>query len=78
MHVVNAFDIPKGVVRSHDGDDFTAWSSVADLATGRYVVRTYADPTPRIVRLDELGLQDGEEIRTVPLPSEPVFQALEV
>lgn len=78
MHVVNAFDIPKGVVRSHDGDDFTAWSSVADLSTGRYVVRTYEDPTPRIVRLADLELQDGAVIRTAPLPSDPVFQALEI
>jgi penicillin V acylase-like amidase (Ntn superfamily) len=32
LHIANAFDIPKGVVRGPDGGDFTAWSSVIDLA----------------------------------------------
>jgi choloylglycine hydrolase len=76
LHVINAFDIPKGVVRSPHGDDFTAWSSAADLSTRRYVLRAYDDPTPRIVRLADLGLEDGKEIRTEPLPSEPAFQPL--
>jgi choloylglycine hydrolase len=78
LHVVNAFDIPRGVVRSHHGDDFTAWSSVADLSSRRYVLRAYDDPTPRILRLSDLGLENGDAIRTAPLPSEPAFQRLEV
>jgi choloylglycine hydrolase len=77
LHVVNAFDIPKGVVRSPHGDDFTVWSSVSDLTNRRYVLRTYDDPTPRILHLEDLGLADEGAIRTAPLPSDQTFSALE-
>ncbi|MDO8211178.1 linear amide C-N hydrolase [Conexibacter sp. CPCC 206217] len=73
FHVVNAFDIPKGVVRGPDGGDYTAWSSVVDLAGGRYAVRTYEDPTPRLVTLGELDLSTGAEVQSLPLPSQSAF-----
>jgi choloylglycine hydrolase len=76
LHIANAFDIPKGVVRSPEGGDFTAWSSVIDLAGRRYVLRTYDDPTPRILALDDLDLSAGASMHSAPLPSEPGFLAL--
>ena len=78
LHIVNAFDIPKGVVRSPEGGDFTAWSSVIDLAGRRYALRTYDDPTPRILALDDLDLSAGAPTQSVPLPSDPGFLALEL
>jgi choloylglycine hydrolase len=78
LHIVNAFDIPKGVVRSPEGDDFTAWSSVSDLAGRRYMLRTYDDPTPRIVALDDLDLSAGAPMQSAALPSDPGFLALEL
>ncbi len=78
LHIVNAFDIPKGVVRSPEGGDFTAWSSVIDLAARRYVLRTYDDPTPRILALDDLDLPVGASMLSAPLPSDPGFLALEL
>jgi choloylglycine hydrolase len=78
LHIVNAFDIPKGVVRSPEGGDFTAWSSVIDLAGRRYVLRTYDDPTPRILALDDLDLSVGAPTHSAPLPSDPGFLALEL
>jgi choloylglycine hydrolase len=78
LHIVNAFDIPKGVVRSPEGGDFTAWSSVIDLAGGRYALRAYNDPTPRILSLDELDLSAGAPTQSVPLPADPGFLAFEL
>ena len=76
LHIVNAFDIPKGVVRSPAGGDFTAWSSVVDLGARRYMLRTYDDPTPRILALDDLDLSAGAPMHSAPLPSDPGFLAL--
>ena len=78
LHIANAFDIPKGVVRSPEGGDFTAWSSVIDLAGRRYVLRSYDDPTPRILALDDLDLSPGAATRSSPLPSDPRFVALDL
>jgi choloylglycine hydrolase len=68
LHIVNAFDIPKGVVRSPEGADFTAWSSVIDLAGRRYVLRAYDDPTPRILALDDLDLSAGAPVHSARCP----------
>jgi choloylglycine hydrolase len=75
LHVANAFDIPKGVVRDPAGGDYTAWTTVCDLANGRYVLRTYEDPTPRELRLADLDLGGGE-VRMAPMPSSPAFAPL--
>jgi choloylglycine hydrolase len=68
LHLMNAFDIPKGVVRGSSGGDYTAWTSVSDLTNNRYAIRTYGDPTPRVLQLAELNLAPGHT-RRVPLPS---------
>lgn len=73
LHIANAFDIPKGVVRDPHGGDYTAWISVSDLANGRYVLRTYGDPTPRSIALADLDLSPGAPVRQLELPSEPTI-----
>ena len=52
--------------------------TVIDLARRRYVLRTYGDPTPRILALDELDLSAGAPMRSAPLPSDPAFLAFEL
>ena len=48
FHILNAFDIPKGLVResSEDGvfTDYTVWTSVADTQNRDYYFRTYLNP----------------------------------
>lgn len=78
LHIVNAFDIPKGLVRSPEGDDFTAWSSVIDLVHRRYLLRTYDDPTPRMLALEDVDLSAGAPTLSAPLPSDPGFLPLAV
>jgi choloylglycine hydrolase len=70
QHVMNSFDIPKGMVRvaAHSGpqsaiahglDEHTVWTVVAELADGpTYRVRTYDDPAWRHVRLPEAAAAD--------------------
>jgi choloylglycine hydrolase len=79
LHILNAFDIPKGVVRDRaNAGDFTAWSSVADLARGRYVLRTYDDPTPRLVELSALGLDRAGAPQQLPMPATPEILPFEL
>jgi choloylglycine hydrolase len=58
LHILNNFDIPLGFIRDNDdpaNDDHTLWSSIANLAQLRYIVRTYDNPVPQLI---ELGLVD--------------------
>jgi choloylglycine hydrolase len=70
LHVLNNFDIPFGFVRgdadpSHD--DHTLWSTIADLSSRAYSVRTYDDPVPRRISLGDVDFT-GSEPRTIPMP----------
>ena len=71
LHVLNNFDIPFGFVRSPDDDpthdDHTLWSTIADLTTLAYSVRTYDDPTPRRIALADVDF-GGPVPLTIPLP----------
>lgn len=53
FHILNAFDIPIGVVREeHEGElhtDYTMWSSVADLKDLTWSFKTYNDQSIRTV-----------------------------
>jgi choloylglycine hydrolase len=78
LHVVNAFDIPRGLVRGANGGDYTQWSTVVDLTGRRYALRSYDDPTPRVLALGELALDAGGELRSLPLPSDRAFAPFEL
>ena len=53
FHLMNSFDIPVGAVRDvHEGqvhNDYTVWTSAADLKNMRWLYRTYKDQTIRSV-----------------------------
>ena len=69
-HIVNNFDIPKGSIRTAKGDkadpDFTQWSTVADIARGRYYVKTYNNQRLKGMAFASFDL-DAKEIVKAPL-----------
>ena len=57
LHILNNFDIPLGFIRASDDpaqDDHTLWSSIANLAQLRYIVRTYDNPVPHLIDLGQV------------------------
>lgn len=70
FHVLNNFDIPRGVARDGKRDaegnieaDYTQWTGLSDLANGRYFVRTYANSAIRTVGFEGQDL-DADDIKT--------------
>jgi choloylglycine hydrolase len=67
FHILNQFDIPKGVSRStEDGKEsfeYTLWTSAADLTNLRYHFRTFEDSRIRMVDLQSLDL-DAKDVTT--------------
>ena len=56
LHILNAFDIPPGVIKEAlpDGrlvDEVTVWDTVANLSQKRYAYRTVSDPSVYVVEL---------------------------
>jgi choloylglycine hydrolase len=71
LHILNNFDIPWGFIRSDDqpeNDDHTLWSTVSNLSDGRYVLRTYDNPVPQAIQLDDVDFSGPEPV-LVPAPS---------
>jgi choloylglycine hydrolase len=73
FHILNNFDIPKGVARdgekNKDGSidaDYTQWTSANDLTARRFYFRTYEDSTIRMVDLTKQNL-DAKEILSWPM-----------
>lgn len=71
LHIINAFDIPWGFVRA-DGDsthdDRTLWSTVSNLRDRRYILRTYDNPIPQVISLDDIDFSGSDPVQ-VPAPS---------
>ena len=69
FHVLDSFDVPRGVVRSEPGaddpQDRTQWTSACDLKNLKYYFHTYDN---RRVRAVELGQFDAEAKRPVTIP----------
>lgn len=66
FHILNNFDIPKGVAREGHADahgnvnaDYTQWTSANDLSARRFYFRTYEDSTVRVVDLTQQDLDAG-------------------
>lgn len=78
FHILDSFDIVKGVVRPQHGSsdpvDFTQWTSAADLTAGRYYFKTYANPQVRVVDLKRLDLSSGQVLRLPVDDKEPTFE----
>ncbi len=70
FHILNNFDIPKGVAREEERDaegnivsDYTQWTSVDDLTNKRFYFHTYDSNEIRFVDLTKQNL-DAKEIKT--------------
>ncbi len=69
FHVLDSFDIPRGVVRPEPGSnepcEYTQWTSACDLKNLKYYYHTYDD---RRVYAAELGKFDADAKRPVTIP----------
>lgn len=69
FHILNNFDIPKGVARDrelHEGEiaaDYTIWTSANDLKAKRFYFRTYENSQIRMVDLMEM--KNVKDITTI-------------
>jgi choloylglycine hydrolase len=73
FHILNQFDIPVGSVREMSGEEVinesTQWTSVTDLANGRWYFRTYDDQSIHMVDLKQAVKAARGEIRTISMES---------
>jgi choloylglycine hydrolase len=69
-HILNNFDIPRGFIKPGAGDqsplEYTQWSTIAELTTKRYYVKTYEDQVLRGIDLMSFDL-DAKTIASAPL-----------
>jgi choloylglycine hydrolase len=69
FHILNAFDIPRGSVRSKTEEgvdlDYTLWTSVADLKNLKWSFRTFGDQSIRSVDLPEAIAAAHGKIRMI-------------
>lgn len=73
FHILNNFDIPKGVARDGQKDkngninaDYTQWTSVNDLTARRFYFRTYENSTVRVIDLTKQNL-DANKVLSWPM-----------
>lgn len=71
FHILNNFDIPRGVVREPGKDqngnqlvDYTQWTTTSDLKQKRFYFRTYENSDIRYVDLNAQDL-DAADIKTI-------------
>jgi choloylglycine hydrolase len=73
-HILNDFDIPMGFIQSGKDEqsaiEYTQWSSIAELTTKRYYVKTYEDQVLRGIDLMSFDL-DAKMIASVTLKPNP-------
>ena len=82
FHVLNAFDIPKGVARDREKDehgnivaDYTTWTSASDLKRKRFYFRTYENSRIRMVDLMRMDI-NGNKIVTISMKGKEAVQDL--
>ncbi len=70
FHILNQFDIPKGVARGTDRgeapSDYTLWTAASDLKGLRYYFHTHDNRRIRMVDLKRTD-RDAPGIRTIPM-----------
>lgn len=73
FHILNQFDIPVGSVRETSGEEVinesTQWTSVTDLANGRWYFRTYGDQSIHMVDLKAALKAAKGEVQTISMDS---------
>ena len=74
FHLMNAFDIPVGAVQdvqeNETHNDYTVWTSVADLDNLRWAIRTYTDQSIRSIDVREALAAAGNQVKVIELDSE--------
>jgi choloylglycine hydrolase len=82
FHILNNFDIPKGVARDaqasaggHAGADYTMWTSANDLKAKVFYFRTHDSSQIRSVDLMKMPI-DGKEIVKISMQGDEQIEAL--
>ncbi|MCF3935264.1 choloylglycine hydrolase family protein [Acuticoccus sp. M5D2P5] len=82
FHILNNFDIPRGVARDGEPDangnitvDYTQWTAASDLENLRYYVRTYDNSAIRYVDLSAETL-DAADIKVWPVGGDESVEPL--
>ncbi|MGE9291275.1 MAG: linear amide C-N hydrolase [Puniceicoccales bacterium] len=55
-HIMNNFDIPRGEIREEAGSDYTQWTSIADIDSKIYYVKSSGHPNLRHISLNDQNL----------------------
>ncbi len=57
-HIMNNFDLPKGIIRDAKSDvaDYTQWTAIADIKAGVYYVKTYDNQTLQAIDINDFDL----------------------
>lgn len=76
-HIMNDFDIPQAMIRDNATDvaDYTQWTTIADLQTCKYYVKTYNDQMLQSVDLFKFDL-DADHIVSAPIVDHLAVPAL--
>ena len=74
FHIMNAFDIPYGVIQDKHKDgihyDYTVWTSVADLKNVSYSFKTYKDQSIRTIEVNKALAAAGDGIKVIEMDSQ--------
>lgn len=73
FHILNLFNIPKGIAQEKTTCDYTQWTSVCDMSNLRYYFNTYDNNRIRMIDLTELplGISSGQNI-SMATPHKPI------
>jgi len=57
-HIMNNFDIPYGFIQDKSGEhfDYTQWTTIADIGTGSYYIKTYDNPNLMEISFSDFDL----------------------
>lgn len=76
FHLLNQFDIPKGIVRAVKNDkksfDYTQWTTASDLQNKKYYFHTFDNRQPRVVNLMKTDM-NASKIITVSMQQKEVI-----
>jgi choloylglycine hydrolase len=85
FHILNNFDIPKGVAREHEHEsegktlvpaDYTLWTSASDLQAKRYYFRTYENSRIRMIDLNTHKEDCGLEIKRISIAGKETIETI--
>ena len=76
FHVLNQFDIPKGIAREVDGKtihaDYTMVTCARDPQSLKYYFKTYEDQTIRMIDLNAFDLDETKIKKMTPVSEQPI------